>query len=145
MIYFAYGSNMNRQQMDQRCPNRFVKRACLKGYKFVYDGYSSNRKGAVANIIETCKENDEVWGGLFEIDKDGLSALDHFEGYPNSYQRKEVKIWDKEDICHTAIAYFRIGKQPSQPSEEYRKIIIQGAKDCNLPDEYIKNNLLKSF
>ena len=136
--YFAYGSNMNHQQMKQRCPSSiFIKKAFLKGYKFVYDGYSSIRKGAVANIIETGEENDEVWGGLFEINEDNLSSLDCYEGYPNSYNRKEVVLGSEEGKSFKAIAYYRIGKRISEPSEDYRNIIIKGAKDCNLPENYI--------
>jgi cation transport regulator ChaC len=43
MYYFAYGSNMYHDQMHQRYPNKHIKRAYLKGYKFVYDGNSSKR------------------------------------------------------------------------------------------------------
>lgn len=67
-MYYAYGSNMNHKQMKERCPDsRFLKRVYLKGYRFVYDGYSVIRKGPVANIIETKNGDDVVWGGLFEI------------------------------------------------------------------------------
>jgi len=142
MYYFAYGSNMNHQQMKKRCPSsRFVKRAFLEGYKFVYDGYSKTRNGAVANIIETGKKEDIVWGGLFEINEDNLSALDCYEGYPKSYDRKEVKVKDDEGNHYTTIVYFRTAQPKSKPSENYRNLVIQGAKDCDLPEWYIQNNL----
>ncbi len=71
MYYFAYGSNMNHKQMKKRYPNsKFIKRAFLEGYEFVYDGYSAILKGAVANIIKS--PSDKVWGGLFEINEDDL-------------------------------------------------------------------------
>ena len=140
--YFAYGSNMNHRQMRNRCPSsRFIKRAFLEGYKFVYDGYSKTRKGAVANVIETKGTDDVVWGGLFEINEDNLSALDCYERYPDSYDRKEVNVKDDESNYYIAIVYFRTGEPKSRPSDGYRTIVIQGAKDCNLPEEYIRNNL----
>lgn len=142
MYYFAYGSNMNHQQMKKRCPNsRFIKRAFLERYKFVYDGYSSTRNGAVANVIETGRKDDIVWGGLFEINEDNLSALDCYEGYPKSYDRKNTEVKDDDGKCYDAIIYFRTGKSEGKASQEYRNIVIQGAKDCGLPIEYIKNNL----
>lgn len=50
--YFAYGSNMDINQMKDRCPDaEFMNVAYLKGYRFVYDGYSKKRRGAVANIV----------------------------------------------------------------------------------------------
>lgn len=142
MYYFAYGSNMNHAQMKQRCPGSvFIKRAFLSGHKFVYDGYSSTRNGAVANIIETVDEENIVWGGLFEINEDNLSALDCYEGYPKSYDRKNIEVKDDDGKRYDAIVYFRTGKAEGKPSQEYRNIVIQGAKDCMLPIEYIKNNL----
>lgn len=97
MYYFAYGSNMNHQQMRKRCPSSiFIKRVFLKGYKFAYNGYSSTWQCSVANIVKTSEENNVVWGGLFEINNDNLSALDCYEGYPYSYGRKEIEVKDKK-------------------------------------------------
>lgn len=142
MHYFAYGSNMNHQQMKKRCPSsKFIKRVFLERHRFVYDGYSSTCKGGVANIIES--QNSIVYGGLFEIKEDNLSALDCYEGYPNSYDRKEVKVKDEEDGTYKAVTYFRTTKDICEPFEDYRKIVIRGAKDCKLPEGYIRNNLLK--
>lgn len=91
------------------------------------------------NIIEA--KNGIVWGGLFEINDSHLSALDRYEGYPKFYDRKIVKVKDERNNIYNAWVYFRIGQKQGQPSEEYKKTVIQGAKDCNLPEEYIKNRL----
>ncbi len=140
MLYFAYGSNMNHKQMAERCPGScFVKRVYLEGYKFIYDGYSNTRKGAVANIIE--ENGNIVWGGLFEIKEDDLRSLDRYEGYPKSYDRKIEKLIDGVGDVYDAWIYFRIGQKQGQPSEDYRNIVIKGAYDCNLYQEYIRNNL----
>lgn len=145
MLYFAYGSNMNFEQMNERCPGGhvFLKRAFLRGYRFVYDGYSNYRKGAVANIVETREENDIVWGALFEINSECLSKLDSYEGYPYFYDRKEVIVQDDEGNQYRTIVYLRTGKDESNPSESYKNIIIRGAKDCGIPDEYIEKFLDK--
>lgn len=142
MYYFAYGSNMNHKQMKKRCPScKFVKKVFLKEYKFLYDGYSKCRKGAVANIIES--KSDIVWGGLFEINEDNLAALDCYEGYPTSYKKKKVRVEDEHGEICLAWTYLREGKDLSKPSEDYRNIVVQGAHYCNLSEEYIKSVLLK--
>ncbi len=65
MYYFAYGSNLNHKQMNCRCPeNKFIERAFLDNYRFVYDGYSNKWEGAVANILESV--DSIVWGGLYK-------------------------------------------------------------------------------
>jgi len=140
MYYFAYGSNMNHQQMHERCPgSKFIRRVILKGYKFVYDGHSKNRAGAVANIIKS--KSSRVLGGLYEISKEDFTNLDVYEGFPDNYDRMVVEIQDEENTISNVMVYFRKWKRRGKPSMLYRKIVTQGAKDCGLPDDYIMNNL----
>lgn len=139
MYCFAYGSNMNFARMKARCHgSRFICRASLKSFKFVYDG-ASKRGGAVGNIVGS--NEDEVWGGLFEITDEDLRALDKYEGYPDSYDRKEYRVQDDTGNSFVAIAYLRKPKRLGEPSKSYREIVIQGAKDCGLPKPYINKHL----
>ncbi len=142
MYYFAYGSSLNHEQMNCTCPdNRFIKRACLYDYKFVYDGHSKNWEGgAVANISKSA--DNIVWGGLYEISKSDLANLNRREGYPKSYDRKELEVKDDQGNIYKAITYFRIGEKVGIPSNKYGKTVVNGAKDCDLPDDYVKNNLM---
>ncbi len=53
MLYFAYGSNMYREQMQTRCPSaEFVAKALLPDYELAFTHYSDTRKCWVADIIE---------------------------------------------------------------------------------------------
>jgi gamma-glutamylcyclotransferase len=142
MKYFAYGSNMDHKQMGVRCPgNKFHGPAKISGYKFVFDGDSRMRNGAVANIVEF--PGGMVWGGLFEVSDANLAALDRYEGFPSSYQREELNVCQEADEVTKAIVYFRTNKKPGQPSQEYKEVVLRGAKDCGLPEEYI--NQIKSL
>lgn len=135
--YFAYGSNMNFKQMKERCPSsKFLKRVYLKGYKFVYDGYSPKRNGAVANIVKS--PNGIVWGALFEVDKKAIESLDWYEGYPVNYQRKIVEVADDEGTRYKAFVYLRKALEKGVPSKEYKEVILEGAKHCGLPKEYVE-------
>lgn len=142
MYYFAYGSNMNHEQMlENRCPgSKFISRARLSGYRLVYDGYSGKRKGPVANILEA-RETDIVWGGLFYITEKNLEELNHYEDFPKSYNRDIFNVTDDDGNIFEAHIYFRKGKKEGKPSEEYRDIIRQGASDCGLPETYISSNI----
>lgn len=138
MLYFAYGSNMNHAQMKERCPSsKFVKAAYLENAKFVYDGYSRKRQGAVANIVACA--NDKVWGGIFEITDNDLSALDVCEGYPTAYGKSMVNVKDSDCRTYCAWTYFRVGQKENAPSDAYRKVVIRGAQDCSLPSDYMDN------
>lgn len=144
--YFAYGSNMNFKQMKRRCKEaQFLCRAYLEGYKFVYDGYSSSREGAVANVIPTDNKNDKVWGGLWLITEEDLKSLDNYEGYPLVYQRKKVVVKNDKGEEFEAWVYLRDPQRPGKPSKGYLKVILEGAKDCNLPEDYIQKILIKKL
>ena len=120
MYYFAYGSNLNHKQMNYRCPdNKYITRVYLDNYKFVYYGYSKKREGAVANILESA--DSVVWGGLYEISKSDLEKLDKREGYPNIYDRKELKVEDDHGNIYKVITYLGIGEKIGIPSSEYKK------------------------
>lgn len=141
MYYFAYGSNMNHNQMKERCPSSiFIKSVFLKDHKFVYDGNSDIRKGAVGNVIES--PGEIVWGGLFEINNTDLAALDYYEGYNRgNYDRRLLSVLSDNDNRYSAFVYLRTGKKRGEPGEEYRKIVIQGARNCLLPQDYIDKYL----
>ncbi len=144
MYYFAYGSNMNHAQMLKRCPDsRFITKSFLKEFQFIYDGKSFTWSGkSVANIIEA--KNSIVWGGLYEISSADLVKLNKYEGYPRSYNRKQVSVCDASGTHYEAWVYFRTGQQQGEPSDKYRDVVLKGAKDCLLPDNYINNCLLEN-
>lgn len=135
-FYFAYGSNMHHSQMRERCGEgwRFLKRAYLRNYRLVFDGYSLNWKGAVANVVKS--EGDIVWGGLFEVTEECLKKLDRCEG--SAYRRQKLHVFDDDGNCYDAYVYLREPHEQGKPSREYLKTIVQGAKDCGLPCEYVK-------
>lgn len=142
ILYFAYGSNMDKNQMKDRCPeHRFISVAILEGYKLVYDGYSSIRKGAVANIVES--PDEIVYGVLYEISKEDKERLDRFEGVPDYYKIKNVKVKDREGKEYIAITYYREPLEEGLPSEEYQNTIVDAAIELGFPQEYIEKYLKK--
>lgn len=137
MKYFAYGSNMNHKQMNDRCPgSKFLRSAYLNGYRLVCDGYSRSRKGPVCNIVYS--EGDIVWGGLFEISKENEANLDINEGYPKTYNKSSINVEDSLGNKYKVIVYLRDAKEVGSPSEEYYEIVKEGAIDCALPKLYIE-------
>jgi len=137
LYYFAYGSNMNHDQIKERCSDsKFIKRVILKGYRFTYDGFSEKRAGSVANIIPS--RNRTVHGGLFAINDDDLASLN---GHESNYIQANVDVVDEDGNSYNAVVYLRDKQKKGKPNELYRKIVIKGAKDCDLPGEYIMKNL----
>lgn len=136
MLYFAYASNMHRGQMQRWCPaSRFLKTASLPGFRFVYDGFSVTWDGAVANIVKA--DTDSVWGVLYEVTERDRLTLDAFEGYPRDYDHRDVEVRDRDGNVCRAVTYFRTGRAPGPPHPDYERIVIDGAKESGLPEDYI--------
>jgi gamma-glutamylcyclotransferase len=140
MFYFAYGSNMeHRLMLEERCPgSEFVGRAILDGYWMVYDGFSPSWGGALANIAPS--RQDEVWGGLYEITEEHLAKIDSYEGCPRHYQRSLLDVLRSGGKGKVqAWVYYRQPQAVGVPSRRYLEALVQGARDCGLPEDYIRS------
>ena len=140
MFYFAYASNLNLAQMKRWCPaSRYFKTVLLEGHRFVYDGFSVTWDGAVGNIVKAAAES--VWGALYDITESDRVTLDAFEGYPRAYDRKEVEVKDRDGNVYGAVTYFRTGRGLGKPHPDYEKVVLEGAKECALPEDYMDRYL----
>ena len=132
MYYFAYGANLSKQQMRQRCPDsqpKFI--ATLPNYKLVFVGWSRQWRGGVATIKSS--RGDKALGAIYEISDRDLRRLDSYEGYPGNYNRLKVTVFDEDGESSEAITYIKSGQiEETQPSAEYLTIIEQGCKDWGI-------------
>lgn len=91
MLYFAYGSNMDRRQMRSRCPgSALVGPATLRDWRIGFAGYSEGWGGAVATVVPS--KGDSVPGLLYRVTERDLAALDACEGHPAVYRRAIVDV-----------------------------------------------------
>lgn len=144
VLYFAYGSNMNLEQMRYRCSGHhavFLKRVRLDGWRFCYRGYSRGWGGGVATIVP--EPDGHVWGALWEIDRGSLAVLDRYEGYPSFYDRFLVTVRDDGGTEYEALVYEMQGNTAEcLPSDGYREAVFRGAMACGLPEDYIRRFIL---
>ena len=132
MYYFAYGSNLNRKQMMERCPeSKSMFIATLPSYKLIFVGWSRQWRGGVATIKPL--RGEKVLGGIYEVSEKDLKRLDSSEGYPDSYQRLKVNVFDEDGNQVEAVTYVKSGRlEETQPSKEYLAIVQQGYRDWGL-------------
>lgn len=86
--YLAYGSNLNVWQMKHRCPSaRIIGTAEIKDYRLLFKGSLTGsyltiekQKGAVVPV------------GVWEVSEDDEKSLDHYEGYPTFYYKKDLRL-----------------------------------------------------
>lgn len=92
-LYFAYGSNINLDQMRYRCPD-----ATVYG-QAVLDNYDLRFRGSGVATVEP-KEGACVYGLLWELTDKCEASLDRYEGYPRLYikQTLEVRTFDGQRV-----------------------------------------------
>ena len=144
IYYFAYGSNMNQEQMKKRCEDsKLIGNAVLLEYELAFTIYSPKRKCGCADIVK--HENKKVFGLLYEISEQDLKALDIYEVHPKYYKRFTVTVKDQEGREYQAETYEVVNKEKEfqKPSQEYLQLLISAAQENNFPEEYQK--FLSSF
>ncbi len=129
-LYFAYGSNLCREQMQCRCPDhRIVGRSSLKGYRWIIStrGY--------ANVVKS--DEDEVQGVVYEISESDECNLDRCEGVDCGAYRKEMITVECGGQCRECLVYVDPVEQEGKPRQEYIERVNKGISDSNLPSRYV--------
>lgn len=126
-LYFAFGSNMNREQMSRRCPRaEFLGPVSLPGWKLVARG--------VADVDRV--EGGTVHGALWRLTADCVENLDRYEGFPSFYGREVVRVSDHEGGGYWAWVYVMAEghKRHESPfSFSYASACALGARQCGVP------------
>ena len=135
VLYVAYGSNINFEQMKYRCPNSVaVGTAMLKGYELQFRYHAT---------LEANKES-EVPILLQELDSQDENYLDKYEGYPRYYRKEKLTI-DFNGNFVEAKVYTMNGNIPLQsPSAKYYDIIEKGYRENGLDISYLETALEKA-
>lgn len=132
-LYFAYGSNINLDQMARRCPAaQAITPVTLNGYQLVFRGRMGNN--GVATIVPNLTK--QVKGLLWEITPACERALDQYEGFPTLYGKQNVKVMDKDGKAYTVMAYVMTREfelEPAYPSMSYYTGIAQGYAQNGIP------------
>ncbi len=139
---------MQFDQMRKRCPSaRFVCAARLKDYRLAFTRLSKSRQCGVADVLQNTSA--EVWGAVFQIDETEIGVLDKSEGYQpgrqrtkNAYERYEIQVeraGEGQELL-TVWTYTVVTKiEPNpKPSQEYKQLILDGARMWTLPNPYIQ-------
>jgi len=145
-LTFAYGSNMDFTQMRERCPSaQFVCVALLKNYRLDFTRKSTKRKCGVSDVVPA--PDSVVWGAVYEITEYDLAILDWNEGYrpsrsaeSNAYNRRIGTIYqDGDETKPLAVEiYFAVPQEnPPLPNQDYKDLIVNGARQWKLPADYI--------
>lgn len=133
--YFAYGSNMDTQQMLKRVPSaKKIGIGRLEGYSLRFNRRGTYRNSGVASVE---KANDEVLGVVWEIKSSDIAILTKIED-PAAYDRETIEVMFDDGRTQPCITY--IAKKQDNfiaPESDYLELIINGAKEAGINETYI--------
>ncbi|CRK94935.1 CLUMA_CG008426, isoform A [Clunio marinus] len=116
------------------------------------NNFSSIWNGTTATLVES--HGSVAYGAIWKINEDEKSILDTQEGVDNgTYKsiRKDILTDDGKVSClvyvltHNPLTtlYPQVRPYERQPSKTYLNVIVNGAVESGLPDDYV--TFLKSF
>jgi gamma-glutamylcyclotransferase (GGCT)/AIG2-like uncharacterized protein YtfP len=130
MNYFAYGSNMDVQQMAVRCPDAVViGTACLPRHRFLINTHG------VATVVPS--ESEAVHGVLWEISKADEASLDGYEGVASGFYRKVItRVRLKNGDETEALIYLANDERVGTPRPGYMERVMAAAKSHRFAAKY---------
>ena len=138
VLCFAYGSNMCEGRLKERVPSaKPIDVASLKGYSLKF--HKASRDGsAKADASFTGDQRDLVWGVLYEVDAAEKPKLDEAEGLGRGYEEKAVRVTTPSKQDYEAVMYYATSIDASlEPYSWYVRYVVEGAKQHNLPADYV--------
>jgi len=136
--YFAYGSNMSLLRLKERVPSaKKLEIVTLTKHQLRFNMRGDDDSGK-CDSFETNNKEDRVIGSLFEIDEREKDALDRAESLGDGYDEKVVFVQNNSGEVFEALTYYAIKIDTSlQPYSWYLNHVIIGAKETNVPAEYL--------
>lgn len=133
-LYFAYGSNLDLEQMAQRCPDaEIVGPVRLENHELQFRG------SGFATVAP--KKGSTVHGLVWKITPNCEQSLDRYEGYPRHYTKETVTVKDAAGSELPVMVYIMAEpycRQPALPSPYYYRVIQRGFEANGLPVESLQ-------
>jgi gamma-glutamylcyclotransferase len=141
LLYFAYGSNMNSEQMLARCVKPLkIATACLPNYEIGFFGYSKTWDGGQETVVPSPGRN--VWGVVYQLSSLDSDRLDVWQDAridgSGAYFHYPARVIDTEGRLHTVLFYKKdMSGEPTKPTRQYLDFMVRGAVENDLPADYI--------
>jgi hypothetical protein len=129
-LYFAYGLNMDRHGMAQRCPGaRPLGAARLPRHRFAIaaEGY--------ATILRDPRRT--VHGVLWECRLSDMTALDRFERISTGMYVKIGQPVLLDGAPRRALVYVARSQASGRPAPGYLAAVLSAARGWDLPADYL--------
>lgn len=141
--YFAYGSNLVKDDMQIRCPDsKVVGWGMLEGYRLVCQGDKGN---AYLSVVED--PNMSVPVGMFEVSEKDIQSLDEYEDYPDMYLKKTVTLTNLQNNTNITGFFYREKENIpySTPSGTYIAKCLEGYRDFGFDEAILLDMVFESI
>ena len=136
-LYAAYGSNMDPDQMAQRCPHSPLRgTGWLEGWRLTFGGADLGWEGALPTVVEDA--DHRVFVSLYELSEPDEMSLDEWDGVSLGYYRKarvRVSTLDGEVL---AWLYVLNDYEGGLPSARYLGMMADAAEAAGAPSDYLE-------
>lgn len=134
--YFAYGSNLNVDEMKLRCPGAVsICKCTLQDYHLAFrNGFLTIEpmKGMCVPCV--------IW----QISDEDEQTLDRYEGYPEFYRKENITVEvtsgfvKPHGILITGMIYIMVDGFPLQkPSDSYFNTVLRGYNDFGISQRWL--------
>lgn len=128
-LYFAYGANLDRDAMQDRCPAaRDVGVASLSGHRFII------MAAGYATIVPV--RTGVVHGLLWDLTAADIATLDAFEEVESGLYRHAILPIRQGRFRKEAMVYVAAEARPGTPQPGYLEAVIVAAERAPLPPLY---------
>lgn len=134
--YIAYGSNLNIEQMNRRCPHSIrVGSGILEDYELTFKYFLTVKKVAGAKTPI----------GIWKITDEDEKKLDIYEGYPTHYRKEYIDIEIDGKLEKGLIYIMNSIREAQPPSGTYMQTCTVGYKNFGFDLNYLNDALIRSF
>ena len=135
-LYAAYGTNLDPDQMRERCPHSPSRGAgWLVGWRLTFGAEDLGWEGALATVVED--PGDQVFVMVYDVPEQDEDALDTWEGADSGLYRKirvRVQTLSGDELCWL---YILDGYEGGVPSARYLGLMADAAEKAGAPDDYV--------
>ncbi|HEY3715872.1 MAG TPA: gamma-glutamylcyclotransferase [Jatrophihabitantaceae bacterium] len=135
-LYGAYGSDMDPEQMLERCPHSpAAGTGWLNGWRLTFGGEDLGWQGAMVTIVEDA--DSTVFVALYDVSPYDYELLDRWESADTGIYRKihvRISTLDGEVL---ASVYVLNAYEGGMPTARYLGLLAEAADKAGAPGEYV--------
>ena len=137
-LYAAYGSNMDPDQMRERCPHSPMwGTGWLMGWRLTFGGEEYGPEGALSTVVED--PGSQVFVVLYDVTDADAAALDKWEGGELGLHKKlRLRVHTLEGT-ELAWLYVLDAYEGGLPSARYLGMMADAAERAGAPADYVRD------